>query len=64
MRAAGNEIVILDSEFIGAANKAADEWADEQAAENAWFKRVLEHRRIFQKDMEKWPTFRFPIGRR
>ena len=64
MRSAGNEIVILDSEFIRAANKAADEWADKQAAENAWFKRVLEHRRIFQKDMETWPKFRFPIGRR
>ena len=37
---------------------------DKQAAENPWFKRVLEHRRQFQKDMESWPQFRFPIGRR
>ena len=64
MRSAGNEVVILDSEFIHAANRAADEWADEQAAENVWFKRVLQHRRAFQKDMENWPTFRFPIGQR
>jgi TRAP-type mannitol/chloroaromatic compound transport system substrate-binding protein len=64
MHLAGNEFVILDSEFIRAANKAADEWADEQASKDVWFKRVLEHRRIFQKDMENWPTFRFPIGRR
>jgi len=64
MHSAGNEFVILDSEFIRAANKAADEWADEQASKDAWFKRVLQHRRIFQRDMENWPTFRFPIGRR
>ena len=64
MHSAGNEFGILDSEFIRAANKAADEWADEQAFKDAWFKRVLQHRRIFQRDMENWPTFRFPIGRR
>ena len=64
MRASGNEIVILDSDFIQAANKAANEWADEQALEDDWFRRVLEHRRKFQKDMESWPQFRFPIGSR
>ena len=64
MRAAGNEVVVLDSEFIRAANEAADQWADEQAAESAWFKRVLEHRRKFQEDLKSWSTFRFPIGQR
>ena len=64
MRAAGNEVVVLDSEFIRAANEAAAQWADEQAAESAWFKRVLEHRRKFQEDLKSWSTFRFPIGQR
>ena len=41
-----------------------DKTTDEQAARDVWFKRVLEHRRIFQKDMENWPRFRFSIGRR
>ncbi|MFP6755269.1 MAG: TRAP transporter substrate-binding protein DctP [Alphaproteobacteria bacterium] len=64
MRAAGNEVVTLDSDFIQAANQAANEWADKQAAADPWFKRVLEHRRQFQKDMESWPQFRFRIGQR
>ena len=63
MKAAGNEFVKLDPEFIRAAIDAAEKWSDEQAAQNAWFKRALEHRRAFQKDMaENWSFFRFPIG--
>ena len=64
MEADGNEIVILGSDFIETANAAADSWADEQASKDPWFKRVLEHRRAFQKDMENWPRFRFQIGKR
>ena len=64
MRQAGNEFVLLDAEFKRAAVAAADTWADKQAADNPWFKRVLEHRRQFQKEMENWPKFRFPIGQR
>jgi TRAP-type mannitol/chloroaromatic compound transport system substrate-binding protein len=63
MQQAGNEVVLLDAEFKRAAAAAADAWADKQAADNAWFKRVLDHRRQFQADMENWPKFRFPIGR-
>ena len=64
MREAGNEFVLLDSEFIRVAVKAAEEWENEEASKNAWFKRALDHRRAFQKDMKNWPTFRFPIGQR
>lgn len=60
----GNEIVKLDADFIKTANQAADKWADTQAGENEWFKKALEHRRAFQKDMMDWPKFRFPIGQR
>ncbi len=61
---AGNEIVQLDEEFIKAANEAADAWADKQASENEWFKKVLENRRAFQKAMAQWPRFRFAMGKR
>ena len=64
MREAGNEFVLLDSEFIRVAGEAAEEWENEEAAKNSWFKRALDHRRAFQEDMKNWPTFRFPIGRR
>ncbi len=64
MQRGGNEFVLLDAEFRRAAIEAADTWADAQAAQNPWFKRVLDHRRRFQKDMENWPKFRFPIGQR
>ena len=59
---AGNELVLLDDEFVRTANEAANAWAAAQAAENEWFKRALDHRVAFQKDMENWPKFRFKIG--
>ena len=63
MRKAGNEFVKLDPEFIRTANAAAAKWSDEQAATNPWFKRALDNRRQFQKDIgENWTFFRFPIG--
>jgi TRAP-type mannitol/chloroaromatic compound transport system substrate-binding protein len=63
MRKAGNEFVRLSPEFIAAAKEAAAKWADKQAAENAWFKKALDHRRAFQnKIKEGWSFFRFPIG--
>ncbi|MGI9333874.1 MAG: C4-dicarboxylate ABC transporter substrate-binding protein [Gammaproteobacteria bacterium] len=60
----GNEIVQLSPDFIAAANKAADEWADNEAGKNEWFKRVLDDRRSFQADMAAWPRFRFKLGER
>ena len=63
MRKSGNEFVRLSPEFIAAATEAAEKWADKQAAENAWFKKTLEHRRAFQnKIKEGWTFFRFPMG--
>ena len=63
MRKAGNEFVRLSPEFIDAAKAASEKWADEQAANNEWFKKTLEHRRAFQnKIKEGWSFFRFPMG--
>lgn len=63
MRKHGNEFVKLSPEFIKAANEAAAKWSDAQAAKNPWFKRSLDHRRAFQKEIQdNWKFFRFPIG--
>jgi TRAP-type mannitol/chloroaromatic compound transport system substrate-binding protein len=63
MKKSGNEFVKLSPEFIKAAKDASEKWADEQAKDNAWFKKALDHRRAFQEKLiDKWTTFRFPIG--
>jgi TRAP-type mannitol/chloroaromatic compound transport system substrate-binding protein len=63
MKANGNEFVRLSPAFIKAGEAAAAKWSDEQAADNAWFKRALDHRRQFQDDIKAhWSSFRSPIG--
>lgn len=47
-REQGNEIIELDPEVQYAVKDIADEWADEQAADNEWFARVLESQREFE----------------
>lgn len=47
---AGNEIIELDPEVQYESRKVADRWADKQAAGNAWFKKVLESQRAFEKE--------------
>ena len=46
-RAQGNEIIELDAETQIAAHKAGIEWANKIAADNAWFKRVLDDQAAF-----------------
>ena len=48
-REQGNEVIELDPEVQVAAHKAGLEWAEGQAKENEWFKRVLEHQKEFAK---------------
>ncbi len=43
----GNEVVDLDEDFKAAAAKATNEWADKQAADNEWFKRVWESQKAY-----------------
>ncbi|MCQ9618188.1 TRAP transporter substrate-binding protein DctP [Paenalcaligenes niemegkensis] len=50
-RSRGNEIIELDPEVQYAARRVADEWADKQASNNEWFKRVLDDQREFR---ERW----------
>jgi len=46
-RAQGNEIIELDAETQVAAKNAGLAWADKVAAENEWFKRVLDDQAAF-----------------
>jgi TRAP-type mannitol/chloroaromatic compound transport system substrate-binding protein len=46
---AGNEIIELTPEVQFKVREIADKWADEQAAKDAWFKKVLESQRNFEK---------------
>ena len=64
MRENGNEFLQLSPEFIKAGNEAATKWADEQAAENEWFKKAYDHRRSFQDAIKAhWKSqFLFPLG--
>lgn len=48
----GVEFVVLDDEVIEKANELTAAWADKHAAENEWFKRVLEHQRAYAKNWE------------
>ncbi len=46
---AGNEIIELSPEVQFKVREIADKWADETAAKDAWFKKVLESQRNFEK---------------
>jgi len=56
------EFIILDDSFIKAAQKASNEWADEQAGNNEWFKKVLASQRATQDKLTTWQEFRLPVG--
>lgn len=58
MEKGGNVMLRLDAEFIKAAQKAGNDWADKVAAKNPKFKAVLNHQRQFQKDMTVYPKMR------
>ncbi|MFC3641345.1 TRAP transporter substrate-binding protein DctP [Aquibium oceanicum] len=57
-----NEFIKLDQSFIDAAQKASNDWADEQAGNNEWFKKMLESQRATLKKLDTWGEFRLPIG--
>jgi TRAP-type mannitol/chloroaromatic compound transport system substrate-binding protein len=46
-RGEGNEIIELAPEVQYRAHELGQKWADEQAADNEWFARVLESQREF-----------------
>ncbi len=54
----------LDPGFIKIAQKAANDWADEQVEGNAWFGKMLNHQRQFQRDMQVYPKMRTGPGTR
>jgi len=60
----GNTMLRLEPSFIKAARKAANEWADKQVEGNAWFKKMLNHQRKFQRNMQVYPKMRSGPGTR
>jgi TRAP-type mannitol/chloroaromatic compound transport system substrate-binding protein len=53
-----NEIDVLDSEFQKAALDASAEWAEEQAKDNAWFKKVWDSQKAYHKQWMTYGPFR------
>jgi len=48
-RAQGNEVIVLDAEVQKKGKALGVAWAQEQAKENAWFKKVLDSQLAFEK---------------
>lgn len=54
----GNEVIDLDPAFIEKITQVGIEWQDELAAEDDWFKRILESQRAYQELWEGSERFR------
>ncbi len=57
-RQQGNEIIELDAEVQYAARETGLKWADEQAAQNEWFRKVLASQKEFEKLWADAPRYR------
>lgn len=57
-RQQGNEVIELDPEVQYATRAAGLKWAEAQAAENEWFKKVLESQKAFEKLWADAPRYR------
>lgn len=57
-----NVIIHLNKEFIDTALKETHKWADEQAAKDPWFKKVLDSQRAYKNKLKSWHKFRLLIG--
>ena len=57
---AGNEIIELTPEVQFKVREIADKWADEQAAKDPWFKKVLDSQRNFEKMWAHADDYRKP----
>lgn len=57
-----NEILTLNDDFVAKVHEVTKAWEDEQAANNAWFKKVLTSMRTFKAQLQSWEKYRLPIG--
>ena len=62
LKAADVEFVELEQSFINKARETSFAWAERQAEENEWFKRVYDSQRATQEKLSTWGEFRLPIG--
>ncbi|WP_108659797.1 C4-dicarboxylate ABC transporter substrate-binding protein [Acuticoccus kandeliae] len=58
------EMIVVEDSLVAAVNKASAEWAEEQSANNEWFKRVYEDQSAFLKSLAGLSEFRFQPGAR
>ena len=58
------EIVLVDDSLVKAVKSASAEWAAEQSAGNAWFKKVYEDQSAFLASLSGLSEFRFAPGGR
>jgi TRAP-type mannitol/chloroaromatic compound transport system substrate-binding protein len=49
LKSEGAEFITVEQSYIDGVAKATREWEDKTAAENPWFKKVLDHQRAFVK---------------
>ena len=54
----GNEVIELDPAVQREAKKLAVDWANKQAANNAWFKKVWDHQQAYEKLWENASSYR------
>lgn len=58
------EIVLVEDSLVKAVKAASTEWANEQSADNAWFKKVYEDQSAFLGSISGLSEFRFAPGSR
>lgn len=61
LESGANEIVLLEQTFIDKARAETVKWSDEQAANNAWFKKVHTSMNAFKERLKVWSRYRLPI---
>ncbi len=57
----GAEVLFVDEGYVAAVKKATREWEDKTAAENAWFKKALEHKRAFEARWNSAKPYRMEL---
>ncbi|MDP3318104.1 MAG: hypothetical protein Q8S58_03135, partial [Bosea sp. (in: a-proteobacteria)] len=64
IKASNIEVIQVDPKLTAAVVKASGEWADKQAASNAWFKKAYDSQKAFMASVKPLSEFRFAVGSR
>lgn len=58
------EVIQVDPSLTAAVVKVSNEWAEKQAASNAWFKKAFDSQKAFMASVKPLAEFRFATGSR